>query len=105
MELAIFIVLTAAAGGYFTSLGCRRSQARHRRAGWHQTLIGTVLTALLIGLSIGQGDLFHPDRWDRGKVWIWAPAIMISFAGASVAFVTSVIVVSVFRAKFRNEKH
>ena len=103
MELAIFIVLSAAAGAYFTSVGCRRAIARHRRAGWHLTLLGTFVTALITALLIGQGDLFHPSRWDAGKVSVWLPVAMISSAAAVVAFVASVIVVLVFRARIRDD--
>ncbi len=86
------------------SIGCRRSLARHRRARWRLAFLGTFITALLTALFINQGDLFHPDRWDKGKVPIWIPVIMISSAAAIFAFIASAIVVSVFRSRFRDEK-
>lgn len=103
MELAIFIVLTGASGAYFTSVGCRRALARHRRVGWHLMLLGTFITALFTALLIGQGDLFHPSRWDTGKVSVWLPVAMISSAAAVVALVASAIVVLVFKARIRDE--
>jgi len=60
MDLVIFIVLTAAAGAYFTSIGCRFAQARHRRAGGLAALLGTFVTAVLTALTIGQGTCFIP---------------------------------------------
>jgi ABC-type uncharacterized transport system permease subunit len=105
MELFVFIVLTGAAGAYFTSIACRRSQARHRRAGWHLALLGTGLTAFITGAFIGQPELFHPSRWDTGKVSIWYPVVISSSAAAVVALVTSLIVVVMFRVRFRDENH
>ena len=104
MELAIFLLLTLTAGGYITSIGCRRSQVRNRRAGWHLVLLGTVVAALLTGLCIGQGDLFHPSRWDTGKAGAWLPVIMISSVAALLALAVSTVVVFVFRVNFQNNK-
>ena len=103
MELAIFILLTGASGAYFTSVGCRRALARHRRVGWHLILPGTFITALLTALLIGQGDLFHPSRWDSCKVSIWLPVTVVSLAAAVVAFVASAIVALAFRASIRDD--
>jgi hypothetical protein len=105
MRLFLFVALTGAAGAYITSIACRRSQARHRRAGWHLAFAGTLLTALITGVFIGQPELFHPARWDTGKVSIWYPVIALSSAAAVVALVTSLVVVVVFRVRFRDEKH
>lgn len=105
MGVVIFIVITAASGAWVTSLRCRRAQARRCRAGWHLTIRGTLITALLTGLFIGQPDLFYPDRWDNGKVSIWFPVMASSSAAAVFAFVASVIVVAAFRARFRDENH
>ena len=104
MEIAIFIALAGTAGAYFTSVGCRRSFARHRRVGWHLSLLGTFITALLTALLIGHWDLFHPIHWDRGKVLHWLPVGLISSAAAVIAFVASAIVVLVFRARIRDDR-
>jgi hypothetical protein len=104
MHAFVFIGLTGAAGAYITSIACRRSQARHRRAGWHLALLGTLLTTLITGIFIGQPELFQPTRWDTGKVSIWYPVVVLSSAAAVVALVASMIVVVVFRLRFRDEK-
>ena len=104
MDLVIFVVLTGAAGAYFTSVGCRHAQARHRRAGWRHACFGTFITALLAVLFVCQGDLFRPSQWEAGKYSIWFGVVAVSVPAGVVALVTSAIVVSVFRARFRNEK-
>ena len=105
MDVIIFMALTAASGAYFTSVGCRRAQMRHRRPGWHHALVGTLITALLAVLFICQDDLFRPSRWDRGKVSIWFTVIVASAASGVVALVASSIVVLSFRAKVRDENN
>ena len=103
MELVIFIILTAAAGAYFTSIGCRLAQARHRRAGWPAAVFGALVTAVLAALTVGQGDLFHPGRWDDWGVSIWIPMMVLSVAAAGVALLASTLVVAVFSARFQKE--
>lgn len=98
MVIVIFILLTAASAAYFTSIGCRRALAQHRRPGWHLALLGICITTLLTALFVEQGDLFRPDRWVLGMV-------IILPAAAVVALISSAIVVSVFRGRFRDENH
>jgi amino acid transporter len=100
--VALFVLLTALSGAYFTSIGCRHALARHRRPGWHWALVGTLITTVLTTLAFGQGDLFDPSRWDKGKVPFWQMIGTISSAAAVSAFVASVIVVLACRLKFRN---
>jgi hypothetical protein len=102
MELFIFFILSAASGAYFTSVGCRVSQAKHRRAGWHHVLLGPAVTALLTVLLIGQRDLFFPSRWITVKISFWYPITLGASASAIIAFIASVIVVLVSRANFRD---
>jgi membrane associated rhomboid family serine protease len=105
MVLLVFILLAAASGAYFSSIGCRWALARHRRPGWYFALLGILATVLLTTFFLGEGDLFRPAHWDDGKVGFWLPMIIISGAAAIVAFLSSVVVVIIYRARFRNEKH
>jgi hypothetical protein len=102
MAILIFILLTGTSGAYFTGIGCRRALAQHRRPGWHLTLLGICITTLLTALFVGQGDLFQPRTWENpnGKPTI-LPIIMLP--AAVIALITSVIVVWIFREKFRDE--
>ena len=102
MGLLIFVFLTAAAGAYFTSIGCRRSREHGRRAGWHLILVGTCGAALLTALFVGQGDLFHPNR-DIGKLPVWLEVAVMSAIAGIVALASSVVVVVYFRANYRHE--
>jgi ABC-type uncharacterized transport system permease subunit len=104
MVILIFILLIATSAAYFTSIGCRRALARHRRPGWHVTLLGIGITTLLAALFVGQDDWFRPSRWDSGKVGI-LPVIMITLTAAVIASVASVIVVSIYRGRFRDDDH
>jgi ABC-type phosphate transport system permease subunit len=104
MVILIFILLIATSAAYFTGIGCRRALARNRRPGWHLTFLGTCITTLLAALFVGQDDWFRPSRWDSGKVGI-LPVIMITFVAAVIALIASVIVVSIYRGKFRDDNH
>jgi type IV secretory pathway VirB6-like protein len=104
MVIFIFILLIATSAAYFTGIGCRRALGQHRRPGWHLTLLGTCITTLLAALFIGQDDWFRPSRWDSGKVGI-LPVIMITLTAAVIALIASVIVVSIYRGRFRDDNH
>jgi hypothetical protein len=104
MVILIFIFLTATSGAYFTSIGCRQEFVKHRRPGWHLTLLGVCITTLLTALFVGQEDLFRPDRWDSGKVGM-LPVIIITLTAAAVSLIASLIMVLIFRGRFRDEKH
>jgi ABC-type phosphate transport system permease subunit len=104
MVILIFIFLTATSGAYFTGIGCRRALVKHRRPGWHLTLLGICITTSLTALFVGQEDLFRPDQWDSGKVGI-LPVIIVTLTASVVALIASMIVVSIFRARFRDQNH
>jgi hypothetical protein len=103
MLAILFIIFAGAAGAYFTSIGCRRAHARHRRPSWRYAWLGTFITVLLSVLMVCQGDLFRPNRWD-GKVSIWFTVIAISVLAGLVALVASAIVLQVFWRKFKYER-
>jgi len=104
MELALFFMLTGAAGAYFTSIGCRRARARHRPPRWRHAWLGTFITALLSVLAVCQGDLFHPGRWDTGKISIWFSVVWVSVAAGIPALLASAVVLEVFWRRFKHER-
>lgn len=48
--------------------------------------------------------MVHPAKWNDGKVGFLFTHIFVSMEAAALAFVASVIVIIVFRAKFQDEK-
>ena len=104
MELALFLIITGAAGAYFTSISCRRAHARHRPPSWRYAWLATLVTVILSVLSICQGDLFHPGRWNSGKIPLWFTVAIVSVATSVPALVASAVVLEIYWRKFRHER-
>ena len=102
MEIFFLIMLTAVAGAYITSIACRRAQARNRKAGWHLAFYGAFAAGILTVLFVGQGDLFHPSQWDKGKVNLWLPLAIFSNAAGVIALCSSLATVAFFRWRIKN---
>ena len=103
MYLIAFILLTGAAGAYFTSIGCRWARARHLPPSWRYAWLSTFITALLSVLFVCQGDLFRPSRWNTGKVSLWLTIVYVSVAAALIALLASAIVLETFSRKHNVE--
>jgi hypothetical protein len=103
MELVVFFLLIAAAGAYFTSIGCRRAHAQHRPPSWRSAWLATFVTVLLTVLLACQEDLFRPSRWDAGKVPIWFTVVWLSATACPIALLGSGVVLEIFWRKFKHE--
>jgi hypothetical protein len=104
MEFLITILLIFSASAYVTSIPCRVLLARHRRAGWYLGFVGAVAVGILTVLVIYQGDVFHPDRWERGKAPLEILMLMAFGFSSAIGLVPAFLVVGHYRRRFRDEK-
>lgn len=89
---------------YITTVPCRFLVARRRQPGGHIAVLVALLVGVVAVLLLGGADVFHPSRWDTGKVpmWMMAP---VWFAAASVgAIVPAWCVVLHYRGKLKHAK-
>jgi hypothetical protein len=91
MFLAMLVGLgvpAAAVSIYVVSIPCRVLVARGRSPGWYIAVLLAILIGAIAVLILGGPDLFHPSRWDTGKVTLRELA-PLWFAGASIAALVS----------------
>ena len=103
MELLIAIVVISAAAAYLTSIPCRMLYLRHRRASWFLGFVGAVVAGILTVLFVYQGDVFHPERWDRGKVELEILMLMAFGFSSVVGLIPALLVVGHYRRRLRDE--
>ena len=105
MQLLLFMVLIAAAAAYVTIIPCHVLHRRHRRASWFLAVASAVAVGVLTVLVIYQGDVFHPERWDRGKMPLGIQ-MLLAFGFSSVAgLIPALLVVGHYRRRVRDEEH
>jgi hypothetical protein len=103
MELLIAIILISAAAAYLTSIPCRLLYRLRRRASWFLGFVGAAVVGILTVLLLYQGDVIHPDRWDRGKVELELMMLMVFGFSSAVALIPALIVVGHYRRKLKGE--
>ncbi len=104
MEIAWFFLLPAAAGAYFTSIGCRRAHVKRQPPRWRYAWLATLGAVLLTVVIVCREDLLHPSRSDGGKMSIWASVVMLSIVTGISAMLASAIVLEIFWRKFKRQR-
>ena len=102
LGLALVVVLVGTVAAYVTSVACRLMLSRRRRAGWFLGVIGAVVTGAIIVVFVYQGDLFHPSRWDTGKVNLGVMIPLCFTVSTALGLVPALWVVAHFRSKFKD---
>ena len=93
---------SAGVAAYITTVPCRLLVSRHRQPGWYIAVIVAVLMGALAVLLVGGTDLFHPSRWDTGKVTL-REVVPLWFAAAGIgALVPAWYVVGYYRDKLEH---
>ena len=102
MFLAMLVgvgIPTALVSIYVVSIPCRVLVSRGRSPGWYIAILIAILMGALVVLVLGGSDLFHPSRWDTGKVTL-REFVPFWFAGASIgALISGWYVVGHYRDK------
>ncbi len=98
----LWVGIPSAGIAYVTTVPCRLLVSRRRQPGWYIAFVVAVFLGTLAVLLLGGADLFHPSRWDAGKVslreWVFP-----CFAAAAVgAFLPAWYVVGHYRARTPN---
>lgn len=101
LGLALVFVLVGTVAAYVTGVACRLTQSRGRRAGWSLGAIGAAVTGAIIVVLIYQGDLFHPSRWDTGKINLGVMIPLCFAIGTALGLVPALLVVAHFRSRFK----
>src|SRR5436309_11508146 len=90
-------VVIAAGSAYLASLVCRRARSHGRYPGWHLAILTAVCVGALTVLSVYQGDLFRPAKWDSGKAPLLALVSMCFGLSSIIAFFPALYVVAYHR--------
>ena len=91
---------SAAMAAWMTMLGCRILLARGRRPSWSLAVLSAILMGALALLVLGGSDLFHPSRWETGKVPLRELAPYWFAAAVLASLVPAWWVVGHYRDKF-----
>jgi hypothetical protein len=100
--LLLLGVPAAAVSTYIATIPCRLLVSRRRQPGWYIAVVVAVLLGALAVLLLGGADLFHPSRWDTGKVTMREMAPMWFAAAAIGAFIPAWYVVGHYRDKLEH---
>ena len=104
MQLVIAILLIGGASTYLASLVCRLLRSRHKRPAWLLAPAVAALTGVITVLATFQGEVFHPSRWESGKVsFIFAAAIFFGFSMV-VGLIPAWYVIGYYRDRFEESK-
>ena len=100
MQFLIAILLIGGASVYLASVACRLLCSHRKRPAWILVPAVAAVTGVLTVLAVYQGEVFHPSRWESGKVsFVFLASIFFSFS-VVIAVIPPWCVIRHYRRKF-----
>lgn len=103
MDTVILILFVCLAAGYITSVHCRFARSRDRQPAWYFALLGAIGAAILTIIIFYRGALFHPSKWNDGKVQLWILVSSCFAIVSAIGLVPALLVVYHYREKYSDD--